>query len=60
MPDVEVVEAFQVDVGLRVLPSHLIARDVVIQCSYSFPVLFPFCLSLFLSLVFVVGSVASQ
>jgi hypothetical protein len=31
MPDMEVVEAFQVDVGLRVLPSHLIARDVVVQ-----------------------------
>jgi hypothetical protein len=31
MPDVEVVEAFQVDVGLRVFSSHLIARDVVIQ-----------------------------
>ncbi len=29
-------------------------------CSLSFPVLFPCCLSLFLCLVFVVGSVASQ
>jgi hypothetical protein len=32
----------------------------LITCSLSFPVLFPFCLSLFLCMVFVVGSVASQ